>query len=406
MNNVILIVDPFSTGKLYAPIFKQKGFDCYAVFSGENIASFYLSSFNMRDFSNQQPLTPQQAKQQFSPSQIRAVVIGSESGVIVGEALADYFGVNSNDISDSELRRNKFKMQQALSQANLNAIKTIKITENNKNVSLFDSEKGYIVKPLNSAGSEDVVYLVNKNKVLFEITTLNWHKRNITGEVNSHYLIQEYLEGIEFVVDMVAYQGSYFVLSLCRYKKGIHNGSRFVYENMTMLYSQEGVYQNIIQYAKAAAEALDFKFGPIHMEIMLTARGPVMIEVGARLHGGMAPQIFSRCYQPHLLESAVSAYLSHPILEDGHLIKQARIVFLINEKINYRLDNEKFLQKISLCPSFVDAIFPYKSASPLPLTVDLLSCVGYISLVSDNLLQIERDERLIRQLFNELLYIE
>lgn len=406
MNNVILIVDPFSTGKLYAPIFKQKGFDCYAVFSGENIASFYLSSFNMRDFSNQQPLTPQQAKQQFSPSQIRAVVIGSESGVIVGEALADYFGVNSNDISSSELRRNKFKMQQALSQANLNAIKTIKITENNKNVSLFDSEKGYIVKPLNSAGSEDVVYLVNKNKVLSEITTLNWHKRNITGEVNSHYLIQEYLEGIEFVVDMVAYQGSYFVFSLCRYKKGIHNGSRFVYENMTMLDSQEGVYQNIIQYAKAAAEALDFKFGPIHMEIMLTARGPVMIEVGARLHGGMAPQIFSRCYQPHLLESAVSAYLSHPILEDGHLIKQARIVFLINEKINYRLDDEKFLQKISLCPSFVDAIFPYKSASPLPLTVDLLSCVGYISLVSDNLLQIERDERLIRQLFNELLYIE
>ncbi len=60
---------------------------------------------------------------------------------------------------------------------------------------------------------------------------------------------------------MIAYQGRYYVLSLCRYIKGVHNGSRFVvYEYMSMLDPTESIYQEIIKYAKAAAFALDFKF--------------------------------------------------------------------------------------------------------------------------------------------------
>ncbi|KGQ27548.1 ATP-grasp domain-containing protein [Gallibacterium anatis] len=407
-NNIILIVDPFSTGKLYAPMFNQAGFHCYAIFSSEseNIPSFYLSSFHSDDFVNKYPLTVSQAKEQFSASQICAVVIGSESGVIAGEELANYFRVSANNIITSEYRRNKFKMQNVLSSSNLDSIKTIMISSDSREVSLFESKKGYIIKPLNSAGSEDVLYLESKSDVLSEIKKLNWFKRNITGEINKSYLIQEYLEGIEFVVDMIAYQDRYYVLSLCRYNKGVHNGSRFVYEYMSMLDPTESIYQEIIKYAKAAAFALDFKFGPIHMEIMLTERGPIMIEVGARLHGGMAPQTFAHCYQPDLLRSAVSVYLRKPILADTRLKKQARIVFLINERKNYRLDNEKFLQSIALCPSFVDVILPYKSGSPLPLTIDLLSCVGYISLVADTTSQIEQDEQIIRRLFNELLYTE
>ena len=145
-NNIILIVDPFSTGKLYAPMFNQAGFHCYAIFSSENIPSFYLSSFHSEDFVNKYPLTASQAKEQFSASQICAVVIGSESGVIAGEELANYFRVSANNIITSEYRRNKFKMQNVLSSSNLDSIKTIMISSDSREVSLFESKKGYIIK--------------------------------------------------------------------------------------------------------------------------------------------------------------------------------------------------------------------------------------------------------------------
>ncbi len=43
-----------------------------------------------------------------------------------------------------------------------------------------------------------------------------------------------------------------------------------------------------------------------HLEIMQTARGPVIIEVGACLHGGIASTLFAHCYEDDLLESSVN----------------------------------------------------------------------------------------------------
>ncbi|WP_375650929.1 hypothetical protein [Bartonella sp. OT172YNZD] len=68
-----------------------------------------------------------------------------------------------------------------------------------------------------------------------------------------------------------------------------------------------------------------------HMEIMQTARGPVMIEVGVRLHEEIAPTLFAHCYEDDSLESSVKLIAGVFSQTPSRFKKKGRIVFLINE---------------------------------------------------------------------------
>lgn len=77
--------------------------------------------------------------------------------------------------------------------------------------------------------------------------------------------------------------------------------------------------------------------------------------------------------------------------------KFARVVFMINTQLNARLDSLEFIYKIKQLPSFHDVIISQNE--PLPLTVDLLTCPVFVSLVAENQAQIEQDEQQLRMLF-------
>jgi len=45
----------------------------------------------------------------------------------------------------------------------------------------------------------------------------------------------------------------------------------------------------IVDYVLKVLDAFDYKHGPCHTEVMLTARGPILIEVNCRMHGVQGP---------------------------------------------------------------------------------------------------------------------
>ena len=59
-----------------------------------------------------------------SKTEIKAVIAGSEYGVEKAEELSFKLGLKGNDVSVLDLRRNKFKMQEALQKCGLAYIKT------------------------------------------------------------------------------------------------------------------------------------------------------------------------------------------------------------------------------------------------------------------------------------------
>merc|ERR1719492_719548 len=51
------------------------------------------------------------------------------------------------------------------------------------------------------------------------------------------------------------------------------------------------VQDKLVDYTFKMLDALGFKNGPSHNELMFTERGPILIEINARMHGVQGPRV-------------------------------------------------------------------------------------------------------------------
>lgn len=397
---VILIIDPFSTGALYAPMFKTLGYKCFAILSSATVPQRFVTAFTGDGFEYDQLFSVEDALEHFLPSQVAAVVAGNELGVEVADRVAAFFDVPGNDPQTSGLRRDKHQMQQALVHHNLRSIPTTLI-ENAADIetrlATLPPVAQFVLKPVNSFMTDGVEFASSREELAERLRAAPWGAPNSMGEINKGFLVQRFISGPEYVVDMVVSGNTIAVASLCKYSKGEHNGARFVYQGLEVLDPEAEAYQELIEYAKACTQALDIQFGPVHMELILSDEGPVMIEAGARLHGGVAPSLFMECYAPDLLGMAVDLYTGlKPKAAPSKKIRDGRIVFLINRVAGATLQID--LTKVGQ----LKALNAYKGHKlfvgdePLPLTIDLATCPGIVWLAHEQVARINADEMAVR----------
>ncbi|EWM27297.1 phosphoribosylglycinamide synthetase family protein [Nannochloropsis gaditana] len=202
-------------------------------------------------------------------------------------------------------RRNKYLMGEAIRSAGLRAAKQL-MTASWEEVPPFletcrrpspspsaPSSLKVVLKPLSSAGSDGVVFASSKEEAreAFERILAS---TNVFGERNTAVLIQEYLQGTEFVVDSISHEGEHRVTAIWRYDKRPLNGAAFVYYGLRLWEGKDGREMDwaLARYAHACLDALGVRNGFSHAEVMWLegeaggAGGPCLVEVGARPHGG------------------------------------------------------------------------------------------------------------------------
>ena len=97
-------------------------------------------------------------------------------------------------------------------------------------------------------------------------------------------LVQEYLEGQEYVVDMVSRDGVHKVVAIWAYDRRPANGAGFVCFGQRLLTMQEDEHlEQLVNYQKKVVDALGIRNGPTHGEVKWFQGEPVLVEVGARL---------------------------------------------------------------------------------------------------------------------------
>ena len=150
-----------------------------------------------------------------------------------------------------------------------------------------------VVKPVQSAGSDDVFLCSNEEEALTAFSRISGTMNGI-GLLNTCVLVQEYLKGKEYVIDKVSRDGVHKLVGIWEYEKRSVNGSNFVYFGMRLMDPSSEKMQIMVRYADQVLDALDIKHGPSHMEVMLDNWGtveapeyvPCLVEVGARCQGG------------------------------------------------------------------------------------------------------------------------
>lgn len=135
-----------------------------------------------------------------------------------------------------------------------------------------------IMKPTDNAGSHGVVLAQSFNELIesFDYS----HDCSRHGKV----IIEEYLQGREVSVEVMVVDGVAHILQIT--DKLTTGAPHFV----EMGHSQPtrhpaDVAEAIMKVASQACAAVGINKGPAHVEIMVTERGPVMIELGARMGG-------------------------------------------------------------------------------------------------------------------------
>lgn len=135
-----------------------------------------------------------------------------------------------------------------------------------------------IIKPTDNAGSHGVAKVHDFEELLanYEYS----HSCSRHGKV----IVEEYLDGPEVSVEVMVVKGTVHILQIT--DKITTGAPHFVEMGHTQPSRlPEETQRQIREVAEAACKSLGLNKGPAHVEMKVTSRGPVMIELGARMGG-------------------------------------------------------------------------------------------------------------------------
>jgi len=332
------------------------------------------------------------------------VMVGCETGVLLGDLLSDALGRRGNGTSKSSLRRNKFLQTEAVRQAGLNACGQ-RLADSAADVELFLRERPQtdpfkaVVKPVEGAGSDGVFICDSEDDVRKAYASLEGTK-NVLGLTNYSVLLQEYLRGDEYVVDTVSRSGVHKCIAIWKYDKRMCNGSPVVYFGVRLMpIDSEPHLRAMVDYIFGVLEALGIRNGAVHSEVKTEERGPVLIEANCRLHGGegtWAPMA-EACLGYSQVSAMMDAYLDPAAFGALPEVPTAFRQFCTEANMQSYVAGTvesidvDALRRIRALPSYAGEFIDVKVGARIEKTIDLLTSCGNINLINESRAQLDKD---------------
>jgi biotin carboxylase len=401
----VTIVDPFSAGALLAEALTARGARCIAVISSRYLPESMRSRFDPDLFLDivQHSGDLSSTLSALTSREPSHVIAGCESGVELAEQLAGQLGLPGNDAALGHVRRDKFLMTEAVSARGMRTARQLQFRDADHVVDRVRNtfELPVILKPTRSTGS-DLVFCCESIDAVAVAARQILSRNNVLGQRNDSVLVQEFLDGIEYVVDTVSLDGKRKTTAFWQYHRPSVPGRFVAYDAMTLLPYTGDIQEALQSYAYDTLDALSIQFGPAHCELMWVDNEPVLIEVGARLTGGMNAVLSGICGGFSQLDETVEAILSpdcfrQSIHDRRSLGRRAANVFLIPAHTG-RLFAVNGLARIEQLPTLHSM-----SVSARP-GAELKKVAGSVLLVDEDITAIERDIDMIRRIERDGLF--
>jgi biotin carboxylase len=250
-----------------------------------------------------------------------------------------------------------------------------------------------IVKPPASVAS-DHVYCCQNSDQLRKAADSILGETNILGASNTAVVVQEFLEGTEYAVDMVSVDARPKLTAVWQYHRPADTGEFICYDAMRLLPYDGRRQASLCDYVFDVLKALGIRFGPSHCELIWRKDGPVLVEIGARLSGGKNAVLSRICGGISQLDETVSAVLSPETFLDTldakpELQQHAANVFLLPQTAG-KLVRTRHLEDLR-------ALSTLHSMSVATRRGDTLKRVaGMVTLIDSDPRAIDRDIGIIR----------
>lgn len=283
----ILLVNPFASARYLSSRFKECGVLTTALYTVDlaKMPSYLTPSNGMFDEQIKfQSSDVNKILHRLGTIKFDYVINGFESSLELSDILAQEFATGyANDPTTFLLRSDKYEMHRALMRNGLSYIQQMLYNLND----IIPSGITYpcFVKPLASSASIGANKIVDSSALETYFLDAQKYRNPWQNMQNKdRFLIAEYVEGIELIVDTFSLNGEHYISTIQRYHKVDHNG-RPIYcyfeleHNETILKLVEG-------YIKKVLDATDYKNGFAHTELFLLPNNDIkLIEINPRISG-------------------------------------------------------------------------------------------------------------------------
>jgi len=282
--------------------------------------------------------------------------------------------------------------------------------------------KAFVVKPQTGAGSVGVTFCDSEEAVwkAYHKILAGEHKAHCKSKYK-HYshagvLLQEYLNGEEYIVNSVIRNGEIKTTAMFKYDKRPYNGAPFVcFSKELMVLGDEPQLEEIVNYAEQVLKAVNFENGAIHAEIMyIPGRGPVLVELNCRLHGGNGQwvQPANLCMGYDQLSVFMDVYLNDGKDLWNSIPARPAHALASCQQVKMRTHIEGTLKgvipeqwgRVLALPSYVSHTFGVQPGEQLIRTIDMPSVPGEVTLVHKDKAVLARDYETLNAILGEGIF--
>lgn len=313
-------------------------------------------------------------------------------------------GLLGNSIENLDAMTLKNEMHNRLAERGLRSIKGKVIHSLDEALEFYDEEnlKEVVIKPTYSAGSASVRICLNRDEMIDSIKHL-FDNVNYYGDQIDELLVQERINGVEYIVNTVTHKGIHRVTLVWKYNKVRTSEGAIVYDSCETVNDLSLGEAEMVEYAYKVADALEIQYGPVHGEYMIDEKGPVLIEVNCRPCGGGMPADFLDLISgQHETDSILDSYLKPKCFFDelkknyklyfhGTLkffITPKNMIFRSSPIVNIEKKLKAFHKSTLINTTYHDMFFQK--------TEDLNTAAGYAFLVHKDKSAVDHDLNFLR----------
>lgn len=410
--SIAVIVDAYGIANCYPESFKKKGLESVHIQSVPELLPIFKKSLQCNLYLENIAYDGNLNKilSALERYNVKCVIAGVEPGVELADMLSEKLNLRTNGTQYSLARRDKFAMAEAVRAANLPLPSYAKISSWEDLLAWKgqkDLEYPIVLKPLNSGATDGVYICQNESELAHAFVSLI-EKKNILGFINKEILAQTFLKGTEFIVNSVSLNGKHYIAAILKSKKRFIKGYGFIYDREKMRKSQGRKEDALVEMHKKVLKALAIDNGPAHGEYMFTASGPILIEVAARISGGVHPAANDASVDCNQIDLSTEAYTSSlsfeqkcnkPYVRKRHFYQ----VLMSSSKEGKLGDINFFFEKLKQLKSYFDCRLRFAQGDNISITTNLVTSLGSVYLVHADKNIIENDYQQVLSLVENLI---
>jgi S-sulfo-L-cysteine synthase (3-phospho-L-serine-dependent) len=240
-----------------------------------------------------------------------------------------------------------------------------------------------VVKPVDGSGSEDVLLCATPAQAQRQAALVLAVERNVRGQASAGAaLVEEYAEGPEYSVETFCADGTNACVGITAKHLGglpgfVESGHDFP-AVLSALVAKE-----LEEAARRALDAVGYSWGAAHVEIRLTGRGPLIVEINARLAGGMIPELIRLAVGVDLLEQQLRAAIGLPVSLEPTRSRHAAIRFLLPHA-DGTLRDVLGVETAARVPGIEHAVLTCEPGRKVRVARDAYDRLGYVVAVGDS----------------------